>query len=63
MRDVKGKYFWIVGASSGIGAALAKELAAQGAIVALSARREDMLRELQTTLAGEGHLAVPVDVG
>lgn len=62
MRDVKGKYFWIVGASSGIGAALAKELAAQGAIVALSARREDMLRELQTTLAGEGHLAVPVDV-
>ncbi|MEC8664602.1 MAG: SDR family NAD(P)-dependent oxidoreductase, partial [Pseudomonadota bacterium] len=56
MQDVKGKYIWILGASSGIGAALAKELASSGAIIALSARRADKLNELRATLAGEGHI-------
>ena len=38
-----GRTIWIVGASSGIGAALATELVGRGARVAISARREDEL--------------------
>ena len=54
---------WIVGASSGIGAALARELLARGARVALSARREEPLRELAGPALGEGRALVqPVDV-
>jgi len=54
---------WIVGASSGIGAALARELLARGARVALSARREEPLRELAGPALGEGRALVqPLDV-
>ena len=38
--DYKGKVAWITGASSGIGAALTRELAARGAHVVLSGRDE-----------------------
>ncbi len=55
---LSGRRVWLVGASSGIGAALAVELAARGARVAVSARRADRLREL----AGGSLLAVPLDV-
>jgi len=40
---------WIVGASSGIGAALAQQLLQQGANVALSARRAELLSEVAGT--------------
>lgn len=40
---------WVVGASSGIGAALAKQLVAEGANVALSARRVELLNEVAGT--------------
>ena len=53
-----GKVAWVVGASSGIGAAVARELRRRGATVAISARREDRLREV----AGGDMLVVPVDV-
>lgn len=62
----KDKTYWIIGASSGIGAALAKELAAQGATVAISARSEDSLEALKAEMSGEmdgdGHMALPLDV-
>ncbi|CAG9186172.1 SDR family NAD(P)-dependent oxidoreductase [Cupriavidus pinatubonensis] len=43
LRDWHGKRVWLVGASSGIGAALAKALLAKGAWVAVSGRRTDAL--------------------
>ncbi len=63
MHTLQGQYIWIIGASSGIGAALAKELAAQGAILALSARRKDKLEALYDQLPGKGHRIIPADVG
>ena len=44
--DYAGKVAWITGASSGIGAALARELAARGAHVVLSGRDEARLAEV-----------------
>lgn len=61
ISDWRGKRVWLLGASSGIGAALALALLARGARVALSARREDMLR----ALAGDAPnaLTLPCDAG
>lgn len=41
-----GLRVWLIGASSGIGAALAQQLLAAGAVVTLSARRERPLQQL-----------------
>lgn len=62
--DLRGRVVIITGASGGIGAATARELAGQGAIVVLAARREGELRALQAALtsAGGQALAVPCDV-
>ncbi len=55
----------ITGASSGIGAATARELARREMCVVLAARRADMLQALVTEIEGAGGkaLAVPCDVG
>lgn len=46
LSDWRGRRVWLIGASSGIGAALAEALAARGASLALSSRREQALREV-----------------
>lgn len=56
-----GQRVWVVGASTGIGAALARQLLDAGARVALSARRRAPLDELARAAAGEA-LVVPLDV-
>ena len=55
------EHIWIIGASSGIGEALARELAARGATLILSARREEELQTLNSELGGQ-HLVYPLDV-
>jgi len=52
---------FLTGASSGIGAALARHYAAAGATLGLAARRADALRELAAGLPGE-HACYPLDV-
>ena len=47
-RSFKEKVCWIVGASSGIGESLAKELNRQGAICIISARHEENLRTVKS---------------
>ncbi|MEP7035115.1 MAG: SDR family NAD(P)-dependent oxidoreductase [Actinomycetota bacterium] len=56
--DLNGKVVWVVGGSSGIGAAVARELASRGAQVAISARRQDELNEV----SGGSMLVVAADV-
>jgi short-subunit dehydrogenase len=53
---------FITGASSGIGAALAKEFAARGATLGLAARRVDALDALAASLPGGGHRVYGVDI-
>ena len=63
-REIKGSRAIITGASSGIGRALAIEMARQGAKLVVTARREDRLNELVEAIRADGgeiH-AVPGDV-
>ena len=46
-----GKVAWITGGGSGIGRALALELAGQGAAVAVSGRRADRLAQVVADIA------------
>ncbi len=52
LTDWRGKTVWIVGASSGIGAATASALHAQGASVVVSARKAQALQDFVATHAG-----------
>lgn len=58
MSELNGKVITITGASSGIGAALARLLAARGACVVLGARREEPLRALTAEIDAAGGRAL-----
>ncbi len=60
--NVEHKHTWIIGASSGIGAALAKSLAQRGEVLALSGRDATALEAVRSDLAGQGHKVLPLDV-
>jgi short-subunit dehydrogenase len=63
-RNVQGRRILITGASSGIGRALAQQLAAAGARLVLASRSEERLHELAVTLNRTVYdvLVVPTDV-
>ena len=61
MDDFRNKTVWIVGASSGIGAALATALDRRGAHLVLTARRGDELAAVNRRL-GERHRVIAADV-
>src|SRR6187399_702268 len=53
MFDLSGMTALVTGASGGIGSAIAKALAGQGARVALSGTREEALKTVQAEIGGE----------
>ncbi len=59
-NNIQGKVVVITGASSGLGEATARLLSAEGASVALGARRVDRLRALAKELIGKGGQALTV---
>jgi NAD(P)-dependent dehydrogenase (short-subunit alcohol dehydrogenase family) len=60
LQDWAGRWVWLVGASSGIGRALAEALHREGARVIVSARGERALREFESSHPGSR--ALPLDV-
>lgn len=59
-NNIEGKVIVITGASSGLGEATARLLSAQGASVALGARRADRIQSLANELIGKGGKAIAV---
>src|SRR5262245_64686593 len=62
MFDLAGSAALVTGATGGIGAAIARALHAQGASVALSGTRAEVLDKLAGELGERAH-AVPADLG
>lgn len=61
MRVFEGKRYWLIGASDGLGAALAADLTEAGADVILSARNAEALEALASQTGGNAQV-VPLDV-
>ena len=62
MKNVKNKTVWITGASDGIGAELARQMAEEGARIILTARNEAKLKSVKSELKGDGHVIHPMDL-
>lgn len=63
LDHLNAKVVWITGASSGLGKALAKECALQGAQVVLTARRYEELEKVRISLLNpDQHISVPADI-
>jgi short-subunit dehydrogenase len=60
--DLSGRTALLTGATGGLGREIAAALAARGAKLVLSARKQEALEELAGELAGEGHRALAVDL-
>lgn len=60
-RSLEGRHAVVTGAARGIGAAVARSLAAEGARLSLLGRRRDALQQLAGTLPGQ-HTVVVADV-
>lgn len=61
MRRFSDKTYWLVGASEGLGQALARRLSAAGASLVLSARNAEALERLAQELPGQARV-LPCDV-
>jgi len=61
IKDWTGKRVWVIGASQGIGEAVARALLARKAKIALSARGRERLEEIARAAAGES-LVLPMDI-
>ena len=64
MEALTGRVAIVTGGNSGIGRAIAKAFAAEGAKVVLAARRADQLKEVESELraAGGAAMSIPTDV-
>jgi NADP-dependent 3-hydroxy acid dehydrogenase YdfG len=60
IQDWRNQRVWVIGASTGIGAATAKHLLSLGARVALSARNQEALQQVATS--GGQSMVLPLDV-
>ena len=61
MKDWSKKRYWIVGASEGLGLALAQKMSEAGASLILTARNEARLKEIASNLPNETEV-LPLDI-
>jgi short-subunit dehydrogenase len=61
--DLARRTTLLTGATGGLGRAIAAALAARGAKLILSGRKAEALEQLASELPGDGHRALPADLG